>query len=206
LGREPEAVGPLFGQKPTWSHHVEDKIVELLGAGTPAHVIAQVVGCDPSYISQLGSREDIVARVSEIRASRAAEMVQHDNNIGALEQVALERMGRLLPLQTNLMQVTKVFQVLNAAKKSSDMGIAGNAAQPGTIVTIHMPAAAQVHFKLTSDQQVIEIEGRSMVPLPSHMVAAKLRGMKADRLLEDAKILTSTPALSNRTKSIVDQL
>lgn len=166
---------------------MEDRIVELLGAGTPPHVVAQVVGCDPSYVSQLGAREDIQERIMEIRAANAGAVVKHDASIFDLEKEALAKMERLLPMQSDLMKVTRVFEILNRAKKASDFGVVGTTNQPGTVVTLQLPAAAHLHFKVTTDQQVIEIEGRSMVPLPSHMVAAQLKNLKADRLLASAQ-------------------
>lgn len=185
---------------------MEDRIVELLGAGISAAVVAATVGCDPSYISQLGAREDIAQRIAELRAKKASEYVQHDSDIHELEKEALVKIGRLLPMQTDLMKVVQTFKVLNAAKKSSDIGVTANSAQPQAVVTLTLPAAAHIHFKLTTDQQVVEIEGRSMVPLPSNMVAQKLRTMKADRLLEAALVQRETPAIGMRARSIVDQL
>lgn len=185
---------------------MEDKIIELLGAGVPASVVATTVGCDPSYVSQLMAREDISGRVAELRLAKAAEHVEHDNNIADLEKVALEKMAKLLPMQTDVMKVTKVFQVLNAAKKSSDVGLAQQASTPATIVSIELPEQAMVALKLTVDKQVVEVGGRSMVPMPSHMVAAKLREKKAHDLLEHAKERPMQALISQKTLSLVDQL
>ncbi len=185
---------------------MEDRIIELLGSGVPPSVVATTVGCDPSYISQLMDREEVAARVAELRAEKAAEHIQHDENIHDLEKMALERIGKLLPMQTDLMKVTKVFQVLNSAKKSSDHGVLGNSNAPGTIVTLELPAAAHVTFKLTPDKQVVEVQGRSMVPMPSHMVAAKLREKKAQELLDHSKDVPLLPTVSKSTRSIIDML
>ena len=185
---------------------MEDRIVELLGAGAPQHVVAEAVGVDPSYISQLMQREEVAARVAELRLKKASEHVAHDSNITDLEKTALEKMAHLLPLQTDLMKVTRVFQVLNAAKKASDAALAQQASTPGTIVTLNFSAEAQVELKMTSNKEIVEINGRSMVPMPSHMVAQKLRDKKAAMLLAHSTPVLSVPMISNKTKSIVDQL
>lgn len=188
---------------------MEDRIVDLLGAGVPPGVVAQSVGCDPSYVSQLCEREDIVARIQDLRSQRAAEMVGKDKDINDIEQLALNRIKTLLPMQTDLMKITKVFATMNGARKSTDIGLAQQGNQPSAIVSLQLPAAAEVFLKITTDNQVVEIAGRSMVPLPSNQVAQKLRAVQAAKLLDStttaAKQLAA-PVVSNKTKSIVDQL
>jgi hypothetical protein len=185
---------------------MEDKIVELLGAGVSQKVVADSVGVDPSYVSQLMAREDVAARVAELRAVRATQFVEHDSNIESLEKQALERMAKLLPLQSDIMKITRVFQVLNGARKSMEHGVGAQAAAPGAIVSITLPEAAQVHFRLTADKQVVEIEGRSMVPMPSHMVAAQLRAKKSLELLEHSAIAPRAPTVSAKARTLIDSL
>lgn len=185
---------------------IEGRIVDLLAAGVPQVRIAETVGVDASYISQLAGREDISALVSRKRADRVAEKIEHDDSIEGLEKIALERIGKLLPMQSDIMKITRVFQVLNGAKKSGDAAGALAGTVPQQVVVLNLPAAAQLQFKLTSDKQVIEVEGRSMVPMASNVVAAQLRTLKAARLLENAVEMPKAPMISSKTKSIVDQL
>lgn len=190
---------------------MEEKIIELLGAGVKPSVVAASVGCDPSYVSQLMEKEEVAARVQDLRAQAAAEMVGKDKDITDIEQLALNRIKTLLPMQTNLALVTKVFQAMNGARKSTDIGLAQAGAQPSAIVSLSLPAASEVFLKITTDNQVVEIAGRSMVPLPSNQVAQKLREKQAVRLLESTvsrgpDAVPAMPVLSNKTKSIVDQL
>lgn len=183
---------------------MEQRIVELLGAGLSQSVVAQSVGVDASYVSQVATAN--AETIEQARAARAAEYVEHDNSIHALEKLALERLGKMLPLTSDVMKLTKVFQVLNSARRSLDHGMAAAGATPATIVSIELPPAAQLHFKLTADQQVIEVEGRSMVPMPSHQVAAQLRAQKAARLLEHSTALPRMPVVSERARALIDQI
>jgi hypothetical protein len=185
---------------------MEDRIVELLGAGVLPSVVAQTVGCDPSYISQLMGREEIAAKVAELRMAKTVGMVEHDGKIQDFEELALQKIGTLLPMQNDIMKVTRVFQVLNGARRSAEHNGAGAPQQPGTVVTLNLPAAAHVEFKLTTDGQVVEVAGRSMVPMPSHQVSAQLRARQAARLLEHSQAAPTQPVISARTKSIVDML
>ena len=73
------------------------------------------------------------------------------------------------------MRVLKVAQVANAAKRKSEAATAVQ--QPSTIVNIALPQQALVEFKLSTDKQVVEIDGRSLTTMPSHVVQAKLMAM-----------------------------
>lgn len=185
---------------------MESKIVELACAGVPNVIIARTVGCDPSYVTQVLSTEEAQEEVTLARAERAAEGLEHDSKIEAAEKIALDRVHSLLPHQTDVMKVTQVFKVLNAAKRSNDHGMLPTAAQAGATVTLHLPEAAQIHFKLTTDQQVIEVAGRSMVPMQSQNVAQRLKDMQTSRLLQLSAETPSFPVISQNSKSIAEQL
>jgi len=63
-----------------------------------------------------------------------------------------------------------------------------------------------VHFKLTTDQQVIEVEGRSMVPMQSQNVAKRLKELQTSRLLTSSIEMPNQAVIGQRTKSIAAQL
>lgn len=185
---------------------MEEKIIDLAAAGVPNAIIANTVGCDPSYVTQVLGTERAQERVGLARAEKAAQGIEHDAEIETAEKTALEKVLHLLPHQTDLMKVTRVFQVLNAAKRSNDHGMVSAGQQPGSIVTLNLPAVAQVHFKLTTDQQVIEVEGRSMVPMQSQNVAKRLKELQTTRLLASSIEMPNQAVIGNRTKSIAAQL
>jgi hypothetical protein len=173
-----------------------ERVAQLLASGIAAGAVAEAVGCDPSYISQLTARPEFSERIAHHKANRVLANAAKDSKIEDLEQLALNKLERLLPMESNATRVAKIFQVLNSARKSNDTPTGQTT---GTTVTLNLPEAATVHFKLTQDNQVIEIEGRSMVPMPSHKVAAQLRDLKAVRLLD-------APVKPNFASSIVQDL
>lgn len=194
---------------------MKERIIEMLGNGLSSTDISIAVGCDISYVSQIAGDEENKSKIAEMRAARAQQYVERDKKIEQLEDLALAKIERLMPMQTDVMKLGKLFQIMNSAKKLSQAADTPNS-NTAPLVQIQITQAAAVALKLTTDQQVIEVDGRSMVPMQSHMVAAKLRDMKAARLLTqpgiplDAKNGESKAAepkmISNRTKSIVDQL
>lgn len=186
---------------------VKERAIELLGDGVPQVSVAAMLGVDDSYISQLLGDDQIREQVSELRAKRAGAYKHHDNEIDRLEDVALQKVGRLLQGESSLTKVAGVFRILNNAHRRSDGGQGAQQA-PQTIVALNLPAAARVALQLTVDRQVIEIDGRSMVPMQAKNVQKLLQERQAQRLLEhsQASLTQDVSVISQRTKSIADSL
>jgi transcriptional regulator with XRE-family HTH domain len=182
---------------------MKDRIIELLGSGISAVQVASACGVSESYVSQLLSDETISERVKALRVARASKYVEHDDHLDTDEEVARKLVRRNLDNGfLKPMEALKHFQVLNAARRKADSG--SNVQIPtSTIVNISLPTSAAVHFKLTVDKQVVEVDGRAMTALPAAQVAGMLRRKKATELLEDhskdadlqVPMKISTPAL-----------
>ena len=182
---------------------MKDRIVDLLMEGIKPTIVAETVGCEPSYVSQVAAEPEIAERLQVARAARAAKMVKHDNTINEIEDMALDKIKRMLPLQTDIMKVGRIFELVNKARRAAEhTGLQEQVVDD--VLVIELPSAAKVHFKLTADKQMVEVEGRSMVPLPSSQVTAMLRHKQANRLLD----VTDVPSkmVSDRTRSMVDKL
>lgn len=186
---------------------VKERAIELLGDGVPQVSVAAMLGVDDSYVSQLMADEHIRQQVSERRAKKAGTYVHHDNEIDRLEDAALQKLGRLIPMENNVGRVAAVFRILNSAQRRSNTGT-GNVQPTGNVVTLQLPAAARIALQLTADRQVIEIDGRSMVPMQAAGVQKMLKEHQARRLLEHSEqsMVQDASVISEKTKSIVDQL
>lgn len=182
---------------------MKGKIVEMLGAGVSPVQVALACGVSESYISQLLADEDIAQQVKELRVQRASAYVEHDDALDSDEEVARKLVRR--NLDTGLlkpMEALKHFQVLNAARRKSDSH--GGAQVPtSTIVNLNLPPAAAVQFKLTTDKQVIEIDGRSMTAMPAQQVTKLLREKKAAEMLETS---LQAPKIKLTTSALLDSI
>lgn len=161
---------------------MRDRIAELLGQGLSATIVAQAVGCDDSYISQLLSEPDFEREVIEKRAVRFQEHAEHDNRINQAEKEALDKVMSLLAFSTKPGEAARVFSILNAAKRRTPE-VTNPTAAGATTIELNLPETARVSFTVTSEKQVIEIEGRSMTTMPAKSLAARLEQRQAQRLL-----------------------
>lgn len=174
---------------------MQEKIVEMLGAGVTPVQVARAVGCEESYVSQILAVPELHGRITELRAVRAAQYIEHDDTIEEMEKRALVRLSNAIDF-LRPMEALKAFQVLNSAKKKSDAASRQDV-PTSTVVNINLPAAAITQFKLTSDKQVIEVDGRSMATMPAAKVAQMLREKKAGEQLQEAlgaPLVIDTPA------------
>lgn len=161
---------------------MKDRIIEMLGNGIPATAVAAALGCTDSYISQLLTEDGVVEQVQALRAVKFQEYAEQDARLETAEQKALNKIESLIPYITKPSEAARVYGILNAAKRKTGVHATQNS-QVGTVVQLNLPQAAVVSFTLTSDKQVVEVEGRSMVTMPAKSLAARLEQRNAARLL-----------------------
>lgn len=178
---------------------MKERIIELLGNGIPQSIVAQAVGCDPSYISQLMQDEDVATKVALLKVEDIEESITVDNLIEDIELLALNRIKDNVQF-AKPMDALRIFQGMNSAHKrtqeSANIGV-----PTAPLVTINMPQAGVVAFRLSSDQQVVEIDGRSTATLPSKQLLKRLSERQLARpQITDA--LTADSLLRNIEKGI----
>jgi hypothetical protein len=161
---------------------MKDRIIELLGKGISAVQVASAVGCDDSYISQLLSEPGVSEQVQALKATHFAKYAEQDASLDDAEARALQRVSQLLDFATRPAEAVRIFGILNAAKRRTSDTLQ-NAQPVAQTVQLDLPAAARVRFTLTTDRQVIEVEGRSMTTMPAKSLAAQLEQRNAARLL-----------------------
>lgn len=161
---------------------MKDRIIEMLGKGIPAAQVALAIGCDDSYISQLLSEPGVTEQVQQLKSEHFSAFVEQDQKLDDLEAQALEKLTHLLPFVTRPAEATRIYSVLNAAKRRTVDSV-NSAAPVAQTVQLELPPSARVRFTLTHDKQVIEVEGRSMTTMPAKSLAAQLEQRNAARLL-----------------------
>lgn len=162
-----------------------DKIIGYLAAGVSQTLAAEAAGVSDGYVSQLldspGVREEIAAKKS-VKLERHIEV---DDTIESNEKKALQIMGRKLDSPVvSLGDAIKAFSVLNAAKKKADAGAAGNNAGQVDTVTFVLPKAARTMIQINSDNQIIEVDGRTTAPLPSKALPSMQKELARQKTME----------------------
>ena len=160
---------------------MQEKVVELLGRGYSQAVVASAVGVTDGYIAQLVSQPEIRDQVAALRLQHVHAQVELDDGVDSLEKLALEKMHHMLPYVTKPMEAIRIYQIANAAKRRS-AETSGTTETKAPIVQLILPNVMAVQFKLSTDRQVVEINGKSMSALPSAVLNKKLEERKLREL------------------------
>lgn len=165
---------------------MKEQIRSMLAAGLAQTQVAQAVGCEDSYVAQLMMDPEFAGSVASARAVRTAKFLEADDDLDAAESMALKRTKMLIPMITKPLEAAAVFSKLNAARRRAEVG-AANAQQDGAdTVTLTLPrgVTANVAIQISSDRQVVEVEGRSMATMQARTLAQRLEDRRAKETLE----------------------
>ena len=155
---------------------MRDRILHYMAQGVPASQVASIVGCQPSYISQLGKDEKFLAQLAEARAEQQGKVVDEDkvlsNKYLAMEHKLLDQMSNSLAF-AELPAVTRALEVIanrqeNRAKRLAQPTVERGAA---VMINITLPSHAVPEYQVNSQREVISIGNRAVAPMSSTGVA-----------------------------------
>lgn len=151
----------------------KSKILRLLGSGLSAEIVANAVGCDPSYISQLLADDEFRNQVSEERIKSLTSATARDEKYDTLEDRLLQKLSDTLDF------FIKPRDVLFALATVNRMERRGTRPQESTvinnkIVNLVLPQRVSNQFIVNSGQQIVGISTdsgvKSLVTLDSKYV------------------------------------
>lgn len=140
----------------------KERAVELLCQGVPTSQVAEALGVDPSYVSQLRADPGIMEKLAASQAIRTLEDVQHDSTIDEAEALALGKIKQTLPF-ANFGQALAAFKVLNSAERRNTRAQASGAVTQNIQVNLTLPVAALPNYVMNSRSEIVEVEGQTML-------------------------------------------
>jgi hypothetical protein len=174
-----------------------DRVISLLGQGYSQSVVASACGVSASWVSQLVTEPDVHEEVMRLRTGQLTERVEADKTLDGLEARALKLVGDKMAFVRSPMEAAKIYATLNKATRKTATNSPENDSNSVQSVTITLPrAAAAIHIQLNQNNQVIEVEGRSMATLPSRALPS-LASSRAELLMAD-DVLTEAEATQHR--------
>lgn len=169
------------------STSTRDRIVAYLGQGIAPSIVATSCGVTPAYVSQLLELPDVREEVAGLRVKKLEEALEVDSTIEKIEKAALRQVELKLPFVKTAGEAAKIFATLNSAKKKAAGTDQNSDAMAAQQVTITVPRAAAISFRLNETNQVIEVEGRTMAPLPSKALPAMIGNRATAIPLDDVE-------------------
>jgi hypothetical protein len=139
----------------------KDYAVSLIAQGIPTSQVAAACGVDDSYISQLKADPEVQQRVAEARAGHVVADSQFDNTLERAEALALEKIEKNLPF-ANMGQALAAFRILNGARRRKDQ-FAQTEHNVSVTVALTLPQAAIPRYITNTKNEIIEVEGQTMI-------------------------------------------
>lgn len=167
---------------------MKEKIKELLGLNIPANVVASAVGCDPSYPAQLMAEEEFAAEVITLRIAATAAHAARDKKYDSIEDSLVGKLEEMLDSGglyfTKPIEVLAAIKVINSAKRrTSTAELAGNTTN-NSYINLQLPENSEfaARFVLNSQNQVVEIAGRSLATMSAKGVLTKMEELAKNRV------------------------
>lgn len=134
------------------------QILEMLGSGLGAESVATALGVSPSLVSQLLSIEEFAQAVTARRFARLTKHNERDDKLDGIEDLAIKKLEEMLSMVYKPMEVLRIFQVVNAAKRrGSGSDAAASTVINNQVVNLVLPAAIKQTFHADSNNQVVEV-------------------------------------------------
>lgn len=170
----------------------EERILNLLGSGVAAEQVAAAVGVSASYVSQLLSTDEFSAAVSELRYKSLQKHNERDSSLDSLEDKILEKMHQSLPLVMRPLELTRMLQVVNAAKRRGTSA-PDSILQKQEVVTLTLPPVIINKFTTNIQNQVVQAGHQELVTMQSGTLLEKLKNGQHGRDLKTLPIINAKP-------------
>lgn len=166
----------------------QEKMLSLLGGGYPPSVVASSLGVSESYVSQMMSLDWFASQVQEIKFLNLRKHTELDDRYDDLEDKLLTKLDKLIPLLVRPMDVTRVLQTVNNAKRKG-AGSQGPGLVQNNIIQLSLPPALLQRFTANVHNQIVEVHNgtgqqNSIVTTSSGSLERLSREAKEARALE----------------------
>lgn len=161
----------------------QDKILSLLSRGLPPSAVANALGIDQSYISQLMSDDAFAAEVATKKYGLVEKHLARDGAIDKLEDKILEKLEHALPMMHRPMEILKAFATINMAKRKATVSTPADVLSPSTqIIALQIPQIIQQHFTTNINNQVISAGSQDLITIQSNTLMETVKVAEAKRI------------------------
>lgn len=128
---------------------IAEQALKMLGTGLKPSIVATALSVSPGYISQLMSDEKFAKAVTERKIVALTRNNEHDDNLHAVEEMALRKLKTSLEFTNKPMEVARIFSIVNNAKRRGAGNLDDATQEDGrATVTLTLPAAARIKLGL----------------------------------------------------------
>lgn len=167
----------------------KDEVAKLLAAGMSETTVANICGCDPSYISQLKTDPAFADKMQSLRMSKFASQVDNDGKLGDARTKIVNKLLEAVDNVYKPMEVMALFRTINEAKLWT--GVGEVKPEETRVVPIALPPVVQVHLQFNNNNEIVVADGRVLQNLPAQVIG----NMLDSRRITNANKQETTAAL-----------
>ena len=158
----------------------KDRIKQLLGNGLSNEVVASTIGVHPSYITQLMSDEEFNREVIELRTKTLTSHTIRDRSLDAIEDKLINAIADRVDDHSiyKPSDLLHAFRIVNGAKRRG-VDVAQSTVINNHVVNLALRQQTVLSFKTNSVNEVVEVEGQTMVTMQASSLLEKLAASKA---------------------------
>lgn len=172
----------------------ELQVIELLAQGFKPAVVADVVGFTPSAISQFIADPQVAAQIQKLRVGRLEKAAKIDDTIDDIEAEALKQLKLRMIFAKSPLELAKIARTMNQMTRRGSPLAGQPGAEGAQRVTLLLPAAAKVKIQVNSSNQVIDVEGKTLAPLPSNVLTKMATDITPKQVAIPKSETNATPA------------
>lgn len=163
----------------------QTRALTLLGSGVSQEQTAAALGVTPSLVSQWLSETEFASQVTEAKYKKLSAHNTRDEQLDELEDTLIKKLKDTLPLCFKPMEITKMLQVVNAAKRRGTSELS-SIQENKPIVSITIPTQVINHFSVNPQGMVTQVGQQSLVTMQSGTLLRKIKGAQNDELSKGA--------------------
>lgn len=171
------------------------RVMNFLGTGIEPARIASVVGCSPSYISELMADKDFMDAVQAKRVEVLEGATNRDARLNGLEDALITKTEELVKSPLSFlkpMEAVRALQIVNSLKRRGVAGDVDIANAPAAIVNLTLPAITVNTFVVDNYNKVVKIDNEDMITMPSQALETfsenhNDHNTRTNRILESLK-------------------
>lgn len=164
---------------------LQDRIAKLLGQGIEAHRVASVLGCEPSYISNLLADDTFSQYVQNLKLQNLQEATARDKRYDKLEDALLDKIEHDVehnPLAfKSTSEKVRNLQAINGLKRrgANADSLAGTQVTQN-IVQIMLPTMLASKFIKNANNEIVQAGNKNLLTMQSNSLQSL-----ANNLLEE---------------------
>ena len=151
---------------------MQERIINYLGSGISPSQVANAVGCDPSYISQMLANEEIAQAVSAKKMGVLTAVAERDRKLDALEDTLIAKAETALSSPfacIKPMEAIRALHTINSLKRRGDT-VNQHVNTGAVTVKVSLPKITMMQFTVDINNQVIKADDTSLVTMASGQV------------------------------------